>query len=182
MSKNNAPADAGSTKNAGADPAAAPIRAPKKTEQSLRVNFTEKELLEIGKRLAEANRELEAAEGEKKSITGTLKAKCDSIAARISHHSGELTNGYTYRNVPCEVRFDAPKKGMKQTVRLDSGETIETAAMTLGEMQAELPGIPADPAPPTRPERKPSRTVSASGVVVTDGDGDAFLDDQDTNP
>jgi hypothetical protein len=181
MSKNNAPAAAGSTKDAGADPAAAPIRAPKKTEQSLRVNFTEKELLEIGKRLAEANRELEAAEGEKKSITGTLKAKCDSIAARISHHSGELTNGYTYRNVPCEVRFDAPKKGMKQTLRLDTGETIETAAMTLGEMQAELPGIPAE-ATATRPERKPSRTVSASGVVVTDGDGDAFLDDQDTNP
>jgi hypothetical protein len=39
----------------------------------------------------------------------------------------------------------------------------------------------ADPAA-ARPDRKPSRTVSASGVVVTDGDGDAFLDDQDTNP
>lgn len=159
---------------------AAPIRPSKKTEQSLRVNFTEKELLEIGKRLAEANRELEAAESEKRSITGTLKAKCDGIAARISQHSGELTNGYTYRQVPCEVRFDTPSKSMKQTIRLDTGETVETAAMTLAEMQAELPGIPAEAAAP-RPERKPARTVSGDGVVVTDEDGDSFLDDQDTN-
>lgn len=161
--------------------ATAPIRPPKKTEQSLRVNFTEKELLEIGKRLAEANRELEAAESEKKSITGTLKAKCDSIASRISLHSGELTNGYTYRQVPCEIRFDTPSKGMKQTIRLDSGDIIETAAMTLAEMQAELPLVETDKATGKPVERKPLRTVSADGTVVTDEDGDAFLDDQDTN-
>ena len=154
----------------------APIRPPKKTEQSLRVKFTEKELLEIGKRLAEANRELEAAESEKKSITGTLKAKCDSIAARIS----QLTNGYTYRQVPCEVRFDTPTKGMKQIIRLDTLDTIETAAMTLAEMQAELPGIPAGTTE-SKPDRKPLRSVAHDGTVVTDEDGDAFLDDQDTN-
>mgnify|MGYP000497000935 FL=1 len=126
---------------------AEPIRPPKKTEMSLRVNYTEKELLEIGKKLAEANRELEAAESEKKAITGTLKSKFDSIASRILLHSGELTNGYTYRNIPCEVRFDVPAKGQKQTVRLDTGEVITTEAMTLHEMQAELPGIPAEPTP-----------------------------------
>ena len=167
------------THEVNAEPAK-PIRPPKKTEVSLRVNYTEKELLEIGKKLAEANRELEAAESEKRSITGTLKAKCDGIAARISQHSGELTNGYTYRHVACEVRFDTPAQGQKTTVRLDTGETIETAAMTLAEMQAELPGIQAEAAAPT-PERKPARTVSGDGVVVTTEDGDAFLDDQDTN-
>lgn len=158
-----------------------PIRPPKKTEISLRVTYTEKELLEIGKKLAEANRELETAESEKKSITGTLKAKCDSIAARVAQHSGEITNGYTYRNIPCEIRFDTPSKGMKQTVRLDSHEVITTEAMTLAEMQAELPGIPASIGT-AKTERPPLRTVSADGTVVTEEDGDAFLDDQDTNP
>ena len=160
---------------------AQPIRPPKKTEISLRVIYTEKELLEIGKKLAEANRELEAAESEKKSITGTLKAKCDGIAARISQHSGELTNGYTYRSVACEVRFDHPTKGMKTTLRLDSNETITTEAMTLAEMQADLPFSEATHTPAGKVERKPLRTVSADGTVVTDEDGDAFLDDQDTN-
>lgn len=158
-----------------------PIRPPKKTEISLRVNYTEKELLEIGKKLAEANRELECAESEKKSITGTLKAKCDSIAARVAQHSGEITNGYTYRNIPCEIRFDTPTKGMKQTVRLDSHEVITTEAMTLSEMQAELPGIPADAPTSQKPARPPLRTVSGDGTVVTEEDGDAFPDDQDTN-
>lgn len=162
-------------------PTAQPIRSPKKTEISLRVIYTEKELLEIGKKLAEANRELEAAESEKKSITGTLKAKCDGIAARISQHSGELTNGYTYRSVPCEVRFDHPTKGMKTTIRLDSNETITTEAMTLAEMQMDLAIPEATRSAAGKLERKPLRTVSADGTVVTEEDGDAFLDDQDTN-
>jgi hypothetical protein len=158
----------------------APIRPPKKTEQSLRVNFTEKELLEIGKKLAEANRELEAAEAEKKGITGTLKAKCDSIASRISLHSGELTNGYTYRQIPCEIRFDSPDRGQKQTVRLDTGEVIETQAMTLHEMQAEL--AIEDTATITingKPERAPLRNVSGDGVVITEEDDGAFIDEDE---
>lgn len=158
------------------------IRPPKKTEQSLRVNYTEKELLEIGKKLAEANRELEAAESEKKNITGTLKAKCDGIAARISQHSGELTNGYTYRQIPCEIRFDSPTKGMKQTVRLDNADIIATEAMTLAEMQSELPlGGEATITINGKIDRAPTRHVSGSGVVVTDEDDGAILDDQDTN-
>jgi hypothetical protein len=158
-----------------------PIRPPKKTEQSLRVIYTEKELLEIGKKLAEANRELETAESEKKSITGTLKAKCDSIAGRIAQHAGELTNGYTYRSIPCETRFDDPAVGMKRTVRLDSGEVIDTAAMTLAEMQSELPLVETSKVTGKPVERPPLRTVAADGTVVTKEDGDAFLDDQDTN-
>lgn len=170
-----------STKTKKTEPTAAPIRPPKKCEQSLRVNYTEKELLEIGKKLAEANRELESAENEKKSITGTLKAKCDSIAARVAQHSGEITNGYTYRNIPCETRFDTPTKGMKQTVRLDSNETIATEAMTLAEMQAELP-LTIDIKSGKPIERPPLRTVSGDGVVVTESEkNDAFLDDQDQN-
>jgi len=117
---------------------AAPIRPPLKTEMSLRVNYSEKELLEIGKKLAEANRDLENTESEKKGITATLKAKCDSIASRIQQHSGELTNGYTFRAIACEVRYDSPTKGMKTTQRLDTNATISTEAMTLAEMQGEL--------------------------------------------
>lgn len=154
-----------------------PIRPPRKTEQSLRVNFTQKELLEIGKKLAESNREHEAAENEKKSVTATLKAKCDSIASRIQQHAGELTNGYTYRSIPCETRYDAPVKGMKTTVRLDTNETISTEAMTLSEMQADLPltegGIGKGP------ERAPLRNVTGNGVVVTDEDDGAVQDEDE---
>lgn len=150
-----------------------PIRPPRKSEQSLRVNFTEKEMLEIGKKLAESNRELDGAESEKKGVTATLKARCDSIASRIQQYAGELTNGYTYRSIACETRFDSPTKGMKTTVRLDTAECISTEAMTLGEMQADLP---LEVVGNGSIERAPLRSVSGDGVVVTDGDEDAFLD------
>lgn len=153
---------------------ATPIRPPKKTELSLRVVYTERELLEIGKKLAEANRELDAAESEKKQITATLKAKCDGIAARVSQHSGEISSGYTYRMVPCEVHFDMPSPGMKTTVRLDTKEVIDTEAMTLAEMQAELPGFEGQPGDATT-----TATVSGSGVVALDADGHITADEQD---
>jgi hypothetical protein len=156
-----------------ADPAT-PIRPPKKTELSLRVVYTERELLEIGKKLAEANRELDAAESEKKQITATLKAKCDGIAARVSQHSGEISSGYTYRMVPCEVHFDMPAPGQKTTVRLDTKEVIDTEAMTLAEMQAELPGFEGQAG-----EERPAATVSGSGVVLMDADGHLAADEQD---
>lgn len=156
-----------------------PIRPPRKTEQSLRVNFTNQELLEIGKKLAEAANELAAAEGEKKSITSQLKAKCDGIASRIEQHSGELTSGYTYRKIPCETRFDCPDKGQKTTVRLDTNETISVEAMTLAEMQAELP-LASAPGVKSEPDTV-RRSTAGDGTVLTEEDGDGFIDDKN-NP
>ena len=118
---------------------AKPIRPPSKVEISLRVIFTTPELLELGKKLAEATQAVAAAENEKKDITSRLKAKCDEASSRAERLSSELTSGYTYRPVPCEVRFDTPANGQKTTVRLDTRETVSVDAMTLAEMQAELP-------------------------------------------
>lgn len=154
-----------------------PIRPPRKTEKSLRVNYTEKELLEIGKKLAEASQELSAAESEKKSVTATLKAKCDSIASRIEQHANELSSGYTYRNVPCEIRYDTPTKGQKTTVRIDNDQIVEVEAMTLAEMQADLPLTERTPDGEVnlangKIERRPkaAKVDAETGAVVTPGD------------
>ena len=114
-------------------------KAPKPCERDLRVNYTDKELLEIGKKLAESNRDHAAAEDEKKAVTSQLKARCDSIQGRIDEYSGQLTSGYTFRKVACEIRYDTPKRGMKQVVRLDTMEIVETAALSMSELQEELP-------------------------------------------
>lgn len=122
------------------------IRPPKRTEISLRVNYSDRELLDIGKKLAEANRELAIAEDEKKAVTSQLKARCDSIQGRIDEHSGQLTSGYTIRNVVCEIRFDEPIRGHKSTVRLDTMETVKSEPMTQCELQADLPMEIEEPA------------------------------------
>lgn len=66
------------------------------------------------------------------------------------------------------IRAAASTTPNKTEVSLSVAVTV-----TVGGTQAE---------PARRAERRLSRTVSGNGVVVTYGDGDAFLDDQDTNP
>jgi hypothetical protein len=146
--KKNEPAVAGNHESAGAYQAAAPatpaaalapIRPPKKTEMQLRVEFTHPEIVNLARRQAEAYGELSRAEEEKKAVTSQLKAKCDGLASKISELAGKITAGFEYRTVPCEIRFDDPKAGLKSTYRLDTGEVVNVDPMTLTERQAELP-------------------------------------------
>lgn len=153
------------------------IRPPKKWEMQLRVQFTDPEINAIAKKLAEANADLIRAEEDKKAVTSQLKAKCEGIAARVGELSGKINSGFEYRNVPVVTNYDEPKKGMKTTVRMDTGEIVECEAMTLAEMQVDLPF-------PVTPSRKPEadtirRTVSGDGVVVTEEDGDPFTEEDD---
>lgn len=146
--KKNEPAVAGNHQSAGADQAAAPtapgatpapIRPPKKTEMQLRVEFNDRELVNLARRQAEACGELSRAEEEKKAVTSQLKAKCDGLSSKISELAGKITAGFEYRTVPCEIRFDDPKAGLKSTYRLDTGEVVNVDPMSLDERQADLP-------------------------------------------
>ena len=138
MAKKAPPATAGKSESAGAQPAAAPIRPPKKTEINLRVEFTRDEIVELALKQGEAFNELNRAEEDKKAVTAQLKAKCEGISARISEITGKLTSGFEYRVVPCEIQYDDPKPGLKTTYRLDTGATVAVDPMTLAERQAEL--------------------------------------------
>ena len=115
-----------------------PTRAPKKTEMSLRVEYTRDEIVDLARKQAEAYGELSRAEDEKKAVVATLKAKCDGISARIAELAGKITAGFEYRTVPCEIRYDEPKAGLKTTLRLDMGTEVNVEPMTLSERQAEL--------------------------------------------
>lgn len=115
-----------------------PIRPPKKTEMSLRVEFTRDEIVDLARKQAESYGELNRAEEDKKAVTAQLKAKCDGIAARISELAGKITSGFEYRVVPCETRYDEPKPGLKTTVRLDTCDVVSVDPMSLAERQAEL--------------------------------------------
>jgi hypothetical protein len=113
----------------------------KDVTETLRHDFTNAEFLVLGRKLAEANIAAEAAEAEKKSITATLKAKCEGCMAFVTQISSALSAGYEYRPVVCRVTLDRPDRGQKETRRIDTNEVVKTEAMTLAEMQACLPGI-----------------------------------------
>ena len=153
---------------------------PKKTEQSLRVKFTEEETLKLARKLAEKNAEAEQAENDKKAVTKQLAAKCDAIAAQVSEISGKINAGMEYRTVQCETTYDDPKPGMKTTRRLDTLEVIEQETMTLAELQQEIPfsGFEIKAGKIVPIESTTPRRTSRGGVVAVESDGQDLHDDE----
>lgn len=141
-------------------------------ERQLRHVFSEKETIEIAKKMAEASRDLNQAEEEKKAVTSTLKAKVDGIQARVNEHAGKINSGFEYRTTPITVKFHTPKTGQKQTARDDTGEIIETDQMSMAEMQDELPLGTVEPFNPAMTEENSKRIKANPGVVSVPADGD----------
>ena len=127
-------------------PTPAPAKPDRKIEMQLRHQFTDKETLELGRKLAEESNLLNQQEDEAKAVAKQLKAKVDSTASRVSEISTKITNGYEYRPTQCVIKYHVPKAGRKSTVRLDTSEVVEDAEMSLAEMQAELPLNPVEEA------------------------------------
>jgi hypothetical protein len=134
-----------SKKSTITDKAVKPARPDLKIEMQLRCQFTDKELLELGKKLAESSNLLNQQEEEAKAVAKQLKAKCEQTAAKVSEASTKISSGYEYRSIKCVVKYDTPKTGQKTTVRTDTNETVEVAEMSLAEMQLPLPLEPEKP-------------------------------------
>jgi hypothetical protein len=117
---------------------AKPTKPDRKIEMQLRHTFTIPEIVEIAKKLAEASRELNQAEEDKKAVTSQLKAKCDGIQSRLTEHAGKVNSGFEYRNTQVLVQYHTPKTGVKRLTRLDTHEVIGEEEMSQAEMQDEL--------------------------------------------
>jgi uncharacterized coiled-coil protein SlyX len=145
------------------DTQAAPVKPahPDRTiEIQLRCSFTDKELLELGKKLAENSNLLNQQEEEAKAVAKQLKAKCEQTAAKVSECSTKISSGYEYRQVKCLVKYDTPKTGQKTVTRLDLNEIVEVAEMSLAEMQIPLP---------LEGGSTGGKVVSMTGKIVTPG-------------
>jgi outer membrane murein-binding lipoprotein Lpp len=110
----------------------------KVTTSLLRYEFSEKETLELASKLATRNNDVKTLEEDKKRVTSDFKAKIDAASADISLLSSKVSNGYEYRDIKCGVKFHAPADGMKQLVRMDTGEVVATEEMNDIEKQAVL--------------------------------------------
>ncbi len=153
----------------------------RKIEMQLRHAFTPAETIEIAKKMAEASRELNQAEDEKKAVTSQLKAKVDGISARVTEYAGKINSGFEYRNTQVLVKYHTPKTGQKRLTRLDTNEIVEIAEMSMGELQTELPLAEGSPHNPKKSDALPNpvlkeddaKKVKASpGVVAAPADGD----------
>lgn len=105
---------------------------------SLRCAFTHDELVEQAKRLAEANRQKQRLEDDKKNVVAEYTSRIATQTLEVAVLSEKVTNGYEHRDVECRVVYDEPKAGMKTIYRNDTGEKVDERQMNDEERQLKL--------------------------------------------
>lgn len=103
------------------------------------VKLTPEEIVEHGDSLAKANIDIEQVEKELANVKKQYASKTAALEASISSHSMFITTKEEWRDVECQWQFDF-KKGIKDLVRLDTGEIIESQIkVTDNDRQKMLP-------------------------------------------
>ena len=140
-------------------------------KRNLRWIFTQPEILEISKRLAEKNGAVVTLEDEKKRATKDYAARISTVENEVNDLARKVTNGYEFRDIDCRVVFDLPKPGMKTITRLDTLEQVGVEEMTFPEKQLTIPAVDeAAPEKAAKPETDKKRK-SSPGVVAVPSDG-----------
>lgn len=110
----------------------------KKYTEYLKCDFSDAEIAEAAKELARANQRRSSIEQQKKEVDSQLKAEIEAQNTSINRLSGLIATGSEYRNVDCRIELDAPEKGRKRVVRLDTNEEVRVVAMTDEDKQMSL--------------------------------------------
>lgn len=98
--------------------------------------LTEDELKDCSKRLAVSVRDRSRAEDALKSFKSQNKSEIDGYDATINSMSEKVSSGKEYREVKCNVVYQWEDK-VKEYVREDTGEIIDTDIITERELQEE---------------------------------------------
>ena len=108
------------------------------TKEWLKYSFSDAEQREHARQLARSTRELAQVELQKKEVVSALKARAEAQNSEIARLSEFINNGYEYRNIECEIRYDTPDIGWKTIVRVDTGEIVREMKMDEFDKQEEL--------------------------------------------
>lgn len=122
---------------------------PIKISEYLKYDFTPAERQENARTLARKTQALAEIEMRKKRLTADLKAEQETAEATVQQLARFVNDEYDYRMIECEVKLHSPRTGMKELIRLDTGEIVKELAMNTAEMQENLPF--EDPQPEQEP-------------------------------
>ena len=66
------------------------------------------------------------------------KSRIDEQEARRTRLSNCVADGFEFRDLECDIKYNSPKDGIKQIIRKDKGEVVEEFPMTPEELQEEM--------------------------------------------
>ena len=106
----------------------------------VRHTFTDGELLEISRRMAQSQAQIREREDELKTAASTIKAEIAELEARMSQCGEYLRSGYMMKPKECYLEYS---KTTVKYVDKETGEIIEERPMTEDE-QLQLTGQRTD--------------------------------------
>lgn len=106
--------------------------------QLLPVKLTETEIKERGRKLAHLYEEIEIAEIGKAAAARASKDRIETLQAEAGAIARVIRSGQEDREVQVQEEKDY-SEGVCRMKRLDTGEVVETRAMTPQELQRPLP-------------------------------------------
>ena len=117
----------------------ASVQSLKKTNLSLRCEFTAEELAAKAEALANATVELQELKGQKRNVVAEFGELIKEVEGRARGLSKAYRSKGENRFVECAVLLDTPERGKKTFVRLDLNQPVKVENMTDEDRQEELP-------------------------------------------
>lgn len=131
-------------------------------KRSLKHQFSDPELLIIGKYSAELHSQHEALENDKKRVVTDFSARLASVENDQGIAARKISSGYEYRETECRVLLDAPVRGQKTLMRLDVDEVAVIEDMTDADRQLLIKF--EEDQKPKAPAKAKMATVAANGT------------------
>lgn len=94
-----------------------------KTRRTLRYEFTNEEMRDLGRDLSVKNQELRQLEEQKKSVVADFGSRMTIAKEHISSLSDKVASGYEMRDVMCMVEYHTPEINKKTYTRTDNEES-----------------------------------------------------------
>jgi len=109
----------------------------KTVNEELKYYFSPFELQDIGAALAQANQSIVELGERKKEAVSSIQADIEEAKTKIARLAKEISQGYIIKPILCDIIYNSPTEGMKQTIRRDTQEVVNTDEMTFNEVESE---------------------------------------------
>lgn len=111
----------------------------KRDKEEIVHKFTDEELIEHGRNLANAVASLHANEDAAKQDAAKWRGIVKDHEDLVEMYRKFVQDGTETKHVDIEIRYNTPKRGIKTIVRIDTGAELRQVEMDIEELQSPLP-------------------------------------------